>query len=747
MRRWQKQSRYRSEKTLDDNARAPDHIQDKIPEPVSRLGELANNLWWCWHNDARVLFKMLDRTLWKQTTHRPVKMLCEMSAEQISQATSDPLFRRAYDGVMLSFDRDTKKGDQLWFPTRYPELMKRPIAYFSAEFGLHQSLPIYSGGLGILSGDHSKEASDLGLPFVGVGFMYPLGYFRQRIPSHGWQEAVYEPLITDEVPIRPVLDENGERLRVQVQLDTQIVHVQLWHVRVGCIHLYLMDTDVEQNAPWDRELSHRLYGGDQEMRIKQEIILGIGGVRALRALGVQPAVWHMNEGHSAFMVLERIRELVANDVSFDEAATAVRSTSVFTTHTPVPAGHDAFSFHLMDKYFWHYWDSLGLNREAFLALGEHQQEWGSAFNMTVLALHHADWCNAVSELHGEVSRRMWQSVWPDLPIEEVPIVSITNGVHLPTWIAGSLSRLLEKYLGKDWIEHHDDATLLTRVTDIPDEALWEVRLHLKRKLMGFIRERARRRRISREMDAEQVLTAGTFLEPEALTIGFARRFATYKRATLLFRDMERLKALLHDRYRPVQIVFAGKAHPADDPGKHLIQRIYTLAKDPDFGHRIAFVEDYDIHVAHYLVQGVDVWLNTPRRPYEASGTSGMKAALNGAPNLSVLDGWWAEGYNGFNGWAIEHADHSSLDVQDQVSAESLYRLLEEEVVPLYYQRDRDNVPRAWMQIVKEAIRTAASVFCMRRMVKEYTEKLYVPAARNAGAIDAEWEDAWKALSV
>ena len=732
---------------MDDNAQAPDHIQAKIPQSVNRLGELAYNLWWCWHNDARVLFKMLDRTLWKQTTHRSVKMLCEMSAEQISQATKDPLFRRAYDGVMLSFDQDTKKGDQLWFPTRYPELMKRPIAYFSAEFGLHQSLPIYSGGLGILSGDHSKEASDLGLPFVGIGFMYPLGYFRQRIPSHGWQEAVYEPLNTNEVPIRPVFDENGERLRIQVQLDKQIVHVQLWHVRVGCVDLYLMDTDVEQNAAWDRELSHRLYGGDQEMRIRQEIILGIGGVRVLRTLGIQPAVWHMNEGHSAFMILERIRELVANDVSFDEAATAVRSTSVFTTHTPVPAGHDAFSFHLMDKYFWHYWDSLGLNREAFLALGEHQQEWGSAFNMTVLALQHADWCNAVSELHGKVSRRMWQPVWPDLPVEEVPIVSITNGVHLPTWISGSLSRLLERHLGKDWIEHHDDATLLTRVTDIPDTALWEVRLHLKRKLMGFIRERARRRRINRGMDAEQVLTAGTFLDPEALTIGFARRFATYKRATLIFRDMERLKALLHDRYRPMQIIFAGKAHPADDPGKHLIQSIYTLAKDPDFGHRIAFVEDYDIHVAHYLVQGVDVWLNTPRRPYEASGTSGIKAALNGAPNLSVLDGWWAEGYNGFNGWAIEHVDDSSLNAQDQVSAESLYRLLEEEVVPLYYQRDRDNVPRAWMLIVKEAIRTAASVFCMRRMVKEYTEKLYVPAARNAGAIDAEWEDAWKALSV
>ncbi len=729
-----------------ENIKVAEHIQAKIPKSVHRLGELAYNLWWCWNTNARFLFKMLDQTLWKQTTHRPVKMLFEMSPEQIAQATSDPLFRRTFHGVLLEFDRDIKNGAQLWFPTRYPELMDRPIAYFSAEFGLHQSLPIYSGGLGILSGDHCKEASDLGLPFVGVGFMYPQGYFRQRIPAHGWQEAVYEPLDTNQVPIRPIFDHNGERLRVQVQLDTQVVHVQLWNVRVGSVQLYLMDTDVEQNAPWDRELSHRLYGGDREMRIKQEIILGIGGVRVLRALGIQPAVWHMNEGHAAFMVLERIREIVANGINVDQATAAVRSTSVFTTHTPVPAGHDAFSFPLMEKYFWHYWDSVGLNRESFLALGEHKQEWGSAFNMTVLALRHADWSNAVSQLHGEVSRRMWQSVWPDVPEEEIPIISITNGVHLPTWISSSLNRLLEKYLDHDWIERHDDQTLLARVADIPDAELWQVRQDLRRKLMSFIRERARRQRIGRTMDAEQVLTSGTFLDPEALTIGFARRFATYKRATLIFRDMDRLKALLHNRYRPVQIIFAGKAHPADDPGKHLIQQIYTLAKDPDFGHRIAFVEDYDLHVAHYLVQGVDVWLNTPRRPYEASGTSGMKAAINGVPNLSVLDGWWAEGYNGFNGWAIEHIEHPDIEVQDDVSAESLYQLLEEEVAPLYYKRDADNIPRGWVRVVKEAIRTSAPRFCMRRMVKAYAEKLYVPAARNAGVIEAEWETAWKALS-
>lgn len=690
---------------------------------------------------------MLDRTLWKETTHRPIKMLSEMTPEQIAVATRDPLFRRAYNAVLMNYDREMKNGN-LWFPKQYSELVDKPIAYFSFEFGLHQSLPIYSGGLGILSGDHCKEASDLGLPFVGVGFMYPQGYFRQRIPSHGWQDAIYVPLDPDRVPMRPVYDRNGERLFVQVQLDRQIVHAELWHVQVGRVNLYLMDTDVEQNAPWDRELTHRLYGGDQEMRVKQEIVLGIGGVRALRALGIQPAVWHMNEGHSAFLVLERIRELVDNGLSFEDAAAAVRATSVFTTHTPVPAGHDAFPFHLLDKYFWHYWDALKLDRESFLALGEYQQEWGSAFNMTVLALRLAAHTNAVSELHGQVTRRMWKTVWPRAAEVQVPIVSITNGIHLPTWMAGSLGRLLKKYLGTDWLERHDDPMLWTRINEIPDVELWDVRQHLKRKLTGFIRERARRGHIAGELDPEQVLTAGTFLDPEALTIGFARRFATYKRATLLFYDIERLRKLLHDPYRPVQFVFAGKAHPADDPGKHLIQQIYTKAKDPAFGGRIAFVEDYDMHVAHYLVQGVDVWLNNPRRPHEASGTSGMKAAINGVLNLSVLDGWWAEGYNGFNGWAI--GTHEQLDdphAQDRADAESLYRLIEEEVVPLYYRRDSDNVPRGWIQIVKEAIRTAAPAFSTRRMIKEYTEQMYVPAARNAGIIEREWEEAWEALSV
>ncbi len=710
-------------------------VWEKVPPRLDRLVELAYNLWWSWHPEARVLFKMLDYPLWKETGHNPVKMLLAISPERLQAVARDPAFLKQYDAVVMSFETEMANG-HLWFPMRYPGLMHYPIAYFSAEFGIHQSLPIYSGGLGILSGDHSKEASDLGLPFVGVGFMYPQGYFRQRIPPHGWQEAIYEQINPAEVPVRPITGPDGEPLVISVQMDDHPVYVEVWRVQVGRVNLYLMDTDIEQNAPWDRELSARLYGGDQEMRIKQEIILGIGGVRVLRALEIHPAAWHLNEGHSAFLVLERIRELVQAGLSFEEAADQVRATTIFTTHTPVPAGHDVFPFHLMEKYFWHYWGEMGLDRDRFMALGAYDQGWGVGFNMTALALRYSGWRNGVSRLHGEVSRRMWQPVWPELErAEDVPITSITNGVHLPTWVAGAMDRLYDRYLGSDWLEHHDDPLFWERVQEIPDEALWEVHLYLKRKLMAFIRERARRKRIRGEMDPEQVLAAGTFLDPEALTIGFARRFATYKRATLIFHDIERLKRILNDPYRPVQIIFAGKAHPADDPGKHLIQYIYNLTKDPSFGGRIAFLEDYDMHMAHYLVQGVDVWLNNPRPPREASGTSGMKASINGVPNLSILDGWWAEGYNGANGWAFgRNREHESPEAQDAADAQALYRVLEEEVVPLFYQRDADGVPRAWIRVMKEAIRSTMPIFSTRRMVKEYTERMYVPAIRNAIAL-------------
>ncbi len=708
----------------------PEHfpLVTKIPARIARIADLAYNFWWSWHSQARDLFKALDYPLWRSTGHNPVKMLLEVTPQRLEELAADPLFLRQYDAVLMAFDRDLENG-HLWFPTQYPDLVSRPVAYFSAEFGLHQSLPIYSGGLGVLSGDHCKEASDLGIPFVAVGFLYEMGYFRQRITADGWQEAIYPRFNPDEVAVHKVSAADGEPLSIPVQVGDRTVHLQIWRVQAGRTQLYLMDADNDLNVPEDRELTARLYGGGQEMRIQQEIVLGVGGMAVLRALKIDPAVFHLNEGHSAFLVLERAREMVAGGQSFAEAQRRVQATTLFTTHTPVPAGHDVFPFHMIEKYFHAYWPRLGLDREQFLALGSHNE----GFNMTVLALGMAGQRNGVSKLHGQVSRRMFNSLWPDRAVEDVPITHITNGVHVPAWIGGAMNKLYRKYLGPDWIEQHDDPVLWERILDVPDDELWAAHLRLKRKLTNLIRERARRRRIESRLAAEEVLCAGTFLDPDALIIGFARRFATYKRATLIFHDLDRLKRLLHDRYRPVQFIFAGKAHPADDGGKRLIQHVYNAAKDPALGGRIAFVEDYDLQVARYLVQGVDVWLNTPRPPREASGTSGQKAAINGIPNLSVLDGWWAEGYNGANGWAIASQEqHSDQAAQDAADADALYRLLEDEVAPLFYKRDADDVPRSWVQVMKEAIRTSAPVFCTRRMVKEYAAQFYIPMMGQNG---------------
>ncbi len=704
-------------------------MRSMVPMPVriKRLEDLAGNLWWSWHPPARNLFKALSYPLWKSTRHNPVRMLQQVSLDRLEILARDPEFLAQYDRVISAFDADLTDG-HLWFGQQYPGL-GGSVVYFSAEFGLHGSLPIYSGGLGVLSGDHCKEVADLGLPFVGVGFIYPQGYFRQHIPPDGRQEAIYDTLNFDEVPIQPVLDGNGDRLMVQVRLRGMPVHVQVWEVRVAQVRLCLMDTNVPQNAPWDRDLSARLYGGDQETRIRQEMVLGLGGVRILRALGIAPSTWHMNEGHSAFLVLERLRELAQEKYSFEEAVEMVRNSTVFTTHTPVPAGHDAFPYHLMDEYFGRFWQEMGVSREQFLGLGEHE----GRFNMTVLALRLAGWTNGVSQLHGEVSRRMWQSVWPNHPVDRVPIIGITNGVHVPSWISTTLKDLFAEHLSEDWESRQDEQALWDRVDEMPDEVLWAAHQHLKTKLLTFIDERTRQHWRAGQMQASQVLASGALLDPEALTIGFARRFATYKRATLIFRDVQRLKRLLHAERRPVQIVFAGKAHPADGGGKQFIQQVYQFAQDPEFGGRIAFLEDYDLHMARFLVQGVDVWLNNPRRPNEASGTSGMKAAMNGVPNLSVLDGWWPEAYHPgeggrpANGWAFGEIQYDDWETQDEVDSQALYRLLEEQVVPLYYDRDGSGIPRGWVKVMKESMRTSVAAFSMRRMVKEYIEKMYVPA--------------------
>jgi starch phosphorylase len=698
-----------------------------IPDRIQRLTDLADNLWWSWHRPARNLFKAVSYPLWKSTRHNPVQMLQQVSPERLEAVARDPDFLALYDRVVAAFDTDLNNG-HLWFREQHPNL-RQPLAYFSAEFGLHGSLPIYSGGLGVLSGDHCKEVSDLGLPFVGVGFIYPQGYFRQRIPPDGWQEAIYDTLNFDQVPLQPVIGANGNRLMVQVALRGVPVQVQVWEVRAGRVQLYLMDTSVPQNAPWDRDLSARLYGGDQETRIRQEMVLGLGGVRVLRALGIDPSAWHMNEGHSAFLVLERLRELARAGHPFDEAVQRVQRTTVFTTHTPVPAGHDAFPYHLMDEYFGRFWQDMDISRERFLALGEYH----GRFNMTVLALRLAGRTNGVSQLHGKVSRKMWQPVWPDRPVEQVPISAITNGAHVPSWISTTLKDLFAEYLGRDWVERHDDPTLWARLAEIPDEVLWAAHQHLKVKLLAFVDERTRQRWRRGGMEASQVLASGALLDPEALTIGFARRFATYKRATLIFRDVRRLKRILHAERQPVQLVFACKAHPADGGGKEFIQQVYQFAQDPELGGRVAFLEDYDLHMARFLVQGVDVWLNNPRQPNEASGTSGMKAAMNGVPNLSMLDGWWPEAYQPPeasrppNGWAFGEIQYDDWETQDEVDSQALYRLLEEQVVPLYYDRDAARVPRGWVQVMKEAIRTSVAAFSMRRMIKEYAEQMYLPA--------------------
>jgi starch phosphorylase len=705
-----------------------------IPERITRLTEIAYNLWWTWHPEAQELFKRIDARLWEDVYHNPVLFLREVRQSSLDEAAKNAEFIRTYHDILTAFD-EYHVFDQTWFKQTYPHKIDQRIAYFSAEFGLHECLPIYSGGLGVLSGDHTKEASDLGLPFVGMGFIYPQGYFRQVITPDGDQEAIYTKVRFAEVPASPAFNIEGKEIVVSVALPARNglpdrrVYAKVYRIDVGNVPLYLMDTDIHPNAPEDRELSARLYGGDTEMRVAQEMVLGIGGVRALRELGIKPAVYHMNEGHSAFLVLERAREMVESGMSFEEAKEVIRRSSVFTTHTPVPAGHDAFSFPLIDKYFpqWHEW--LKISREEFLNLARQDQSWGPSFSMTVLALTMAGRYNGVSKLHGEVSRKMWSWLWPKKTVDEVPITSITNGIHTETWLAPQLKTLFDEYLGKNWPHHIDDQAMWDSIIRVPDEELWDVMCQLRIKLIDFIRLRTRQRLQRLGMPADAILATEGLLNPKALTIGFARRFATYKRATLLFHDTERLKRIIYgDGIRPVQFIFAGKAHPRDEPGKNFIREVYHRSHEAGLAGHLIFVEDYDMNVARQMVAGVDVWLNTPRRPMEASGTSGEKAALNGCPNLSILDGWWAEAFNGKNGWSIGDpaAEYGSEQEQNHVDATSLYDILENEIAPIFYERDVRGVPYNWVKVVKETIRTVAPQFSMTRMVKEYTNDLYIP---------------------
>jgi len=707
-----------------------------LPPRIGRLDELAHNLWWSWHPAAAALFRDLDPERWGDVGVNPLHLLRALPAERLQAAAADPAYLHRYDEVIAAFDA-VRRADPAgsWIGRHEPDLLGRPVAYFSAEFGLHPTLPIYSGGLGVLAGDHAKQASDLGLPLTGVSLLYRQGYLHQRLSGDGWQQDVTASLQPWDEPTTQVLADDGSPCLVVVALDHPDAPLRLaiWRVMVGRVPIYLLDADVEGNPDWTRTISSRLYGGDQEHRLRQEIILGIGGVRALRAVGLAPAYWHANEGHAAFHLLERARELVAAGLTFEAAAERIRATTVFTSHTPVPAGHDVFGPDQMDRYFGHFWPQLGLDREQFLALGRHEAS-GDGFNLTALSLRLAGHRNAVSERHGEITRAMWHDLWPGVEPARVPIGSVTNGVHLPTWIAPRVQALLDRHLPPDWRDRQQEPATWEPVRRIPDQELWAVHLAAKADLLEFLRERARRRWGEGGFDPGQVVAAGPFLDPDVLTVGFARRFATYKRATLLFHDVDRLARLLTDPERPIQIVWAGKAHPADEGGKRLIQEIFWRARDPRFQGRIAFVEDYDMAVAARLVAGVDVWLNNPRAPLEASGTSGMKAAANGAANLSILDGWWIEGWqpDDANGWGIPPAalDEGS---QDAAEANAVYDLLERAVAPRYYRRDEQGLPREWIAMAKEAIATVAPAFSAQRMLIDYVRRLYLPASRGASS--------------
>ena len=703
-----------------------------LPERIHRIAELAHDLWWSWTPRGRDVFRRLDYPLWRVTWHNPVRMLERIAPDVVARAIATPEWLDNYDRALEQLDAARAARDT-WYERERKGQNGETFAYFSAEFALHQSLPIYAGGLGVLAGDHCKEASDLGVPLVGVGFMYPQGYFRQSMSADGWQEEIYEQLNWTDAPIAPALTPDGRPCVVAVPIGRRTVLAAVWRVRAGRVSLYLLDTSLDENAPWDRSLSARLYGGDREMRVQQEIMLGIGGVRALQALGIKPTVYHLNEGHAAFAVLQRVHDLCGGGASFHAALEEVRKTTVFTTHTPVTAGHDAFPFDLVERHLADAWGDLGEHREQFLELAHYDNGSGPMFNMTALAMRTAGAINGVSQLHGEVTKQMWHPIWPETPIEQLPVKSLTNGVHVPTWMSSEIAALLGKHLGADWLNHHDDPAFCDGVLRIPDEELWAVRQSLRGFLFTFIRERARHQWTTQGIATARIVAAGTMLDRHTLTIGFARRFTGYKRPELIFSDPDRLAAILNAPGRNVQILFAGKAHPADEAGKHHMQAIYRRALDPKFGGRIAFVEDYDLHIAHFLVQGCDVWMNTPRKPLEASGTSGMKAAINGTPHMSIGDGWWAEGYTGDNGWLIEgQTDSSDPRARDWADAQALYDVIEQQLVPTFLDRDAQGIPHDWLKLAKQSIRTILPRFSARRMVKEYVRTMYIPALERRG---------------
>ncbi len=711
-----------------------------IPEKLQPLLELAKNFWWVWQPDATELFRRLNRKLWEQVYHNPIKLLGAIPQDQLQEAASDDGYLSHLQRVYSQF-RGQIDGPG-WFEKKHPDQKDLKIAYFSAEFGVHESLPIYSGGLGILAGDHLKSASELGLPLIGVGLLYRNGYFEQYLSADGWQQERYPELDFYTLALEPQKNPDGSDILVKVTMPDGPVFVKVWKAQVGRISLYLLDTNLPDNSPADREITSRLYGGGSEMRVRQEIVLGIGGVRALEAMNIDVKVFHMNEGHSAFLALERIRKILeGSNLTFDEARQQVMASNVFTTHTPVPAGIDMFPPDLVMRYFRSKIGGYKLDEEGFLALGrEDVTNKKQGFSMAVLAMRLADSYNGVSKLHGDVSRQMWHNIWPQVLVNEVPIISVTNGIHARSWLSPEIMYILDRYLGDSWINDPTDQAVWEDVNQIPDEELWRAHERCREKLVVWARQILRQQLIRRGASYDAVAQADSVLDPEALTIGFARRFATYKRGALLLRDLDRLRKILDDSKRPIQFVFAGKAHPADHEGKELIKTIVNFCRDPQVRKKFIFIENYDINVARHLVQGVDVWLNTPRRPYEASGTSGMKAACNGVPNCSILDGWWVEGYqlDPLSGWAIGHGEtFPDSNYQDYVESEALYDLLEKQIIPTFYDRTQDNVPHEWVKRMKACLKSLAPVFNTNRMVYEYAETFYVPAFKRGDLLKAD----------
>ena len=704
-------------------------VNPQLPKRIEKLSEISNNLWWSWNTEFLRLFKTIDNDLWETCEKNPVKFLKQVSQERLEAVSKNVEFLKEYDKLARQFE-DYMNSKNTWFANNYPENKNDLIAYFSAEYGLDRTIPIYSGGLGILSGDHLKSASDLGIPLVAVGLLYKNGYFHQKINGYGDQETEYINIELSNLPINPVKDKNGEDLIIYVKFPKRRLYLKVWQINVGRIKLYLLDSDIEKNNPEDRDVTLRLYGGDQEMRIRQEIVLGMGGTNLLtRALGLNPTIYHMNEGHSAFLILELIKNIIRDkQVSFDVARDIASSKTVFTTHTPVPAGNDIFPLDLVDKYFKDFWPRLGLDREEFLRLGmKPSQILEPGFNMGILALKVAGKKNGVSKLHGAVSRELFGDVWPDIAANESPITYVTNGIHTCSWLSPKLKELYNKYLMPYWQDNIHEDKVWEKINNIPDKTLWETHQDRKEKLLKLVKDNTTQRLRRSGYSYEEINEITSKLNPNALTIGFARRFATYKRATLIFKDLERITQILNNTDKPVVLVFAGKAHPADRYGADLIKQIHEVSMMPQFKGKIFILENYSIEISRYLVSGVDVWLNNPRRPMEASGTSGQKASVNGVVNFSVLDGWWAEGYNQKNGWTIgTNAEYPSYEEQDIADSQSMYYTLENKIIPAYYAKDENGISKKWMQYMKNSIMSTGGKYSTARMLVDYTNQLYIP---------------------